>query len=312
MKKNKDTQRGYFYEGAYPTADQMRDVVDGSLGVLESVSDLPLASADNLNDEYKIGNTYYKCVLNKGGYSWQPSGNAVRSNDYSDLENKPKVGGVTLIPYDENHPQRIKDFGGLDSNDALYSLAEELDNNDILYVKTSGGWKKTLVSTILDAFVSKTPLGGFATKVELAAARTEIVNLASAAVQSLLSSKMDVSADDVSESSMLDEDAYVYVIAEEGLRKVKVKTLENYFILKTASTSSVKEAVRQMYSKIEYVVEDEYTISLKELPYEETICVFLNGQLLTIGKDYQYNQPYVQFQSELSDKDTLVVMGILM
>lgn len=196
-----------------------------------------------------------------------------QTTDYEALTNKPSINGVTLS-------------GNKTTGNLLFALADASDY-------------ATLFAT-------------FVTKAELNTAQTNTVNLASTAVQALLSSKIDVSAVNVSESSMLDEDAFVYVIATEGLRKVKVKTLENYFILKTASTSSVKDAIRQMYSKIEYIVEDEYTISLKELPYEETICVFLNGQLLTSGKDYRYNQPYVQFQSELSDKDTLVVMGILM
>jgi hypothetical protein len=149
MKQNKDTQRGYFYTGAYPTAAQFNDVVSGNLGVLDSVSDLPVAGADNLGDEYKIGNTYYKCQLNNGAYEWVATGSVVRSNNYADLQNKPKIGGATLLPFDAENPQKIQDFGGLASNTEEYNDAESVAKTDIVYVATEKGWMKATVEVIM-------------------------------------------------------------------------------------------------------------------------------------------------------------------
>ena len=70
MKKNKDIQREYFYEGAYPTDTQFHEVIDSALGVLDSTDDLPTAGAGNLGDEYKVGNVFYKCEQVGGGYQW--------------------------------------------------------------------------------------------------------------------------------------------------------------------------------------------------------------------------------------------------
>ena len=157
-KENKQTQRGYFYEGAYPTASQFKDVVDGSLGVLEDVGDLPLPSAENLNNEYKIGNVYYKCVFNGSAYEWQQTGNVVKSNDYTDLVKKPKIGGTTLLPYNENNPQNISDFGGVESDITKYTEKAKAGTGDMVLVWTPDGIRKMTVeslSAILPAIIGK-------------------------------------------------------------------------------------------------------------------------------------------------------------
>lgn len=95
-KETKDIQRGYYYDNAVVTDTQMKNLVDSSLGVLDSVENLPTASASNLGDEYKIGNSFYKCMLVSGAYVWVVTDNATPVTDYQDLTNKPRLEGVTL------------------------------------------------------------------------------------------------------------------------------------------------------------------------------------------------------------------------
>lgn len=142
-KQSKDTQRGYFYTGAFPTAQQMKDVVDSQLGVLEAATDLPTASADNLGNEYKVGNVYYKCVLQEGNYIWQQTGNVVPSNDYTDIENKPKIGNVPLAGNLE-----IKQLGGIESALNKYQSANAVKQTDIAYIHDGTDWKKTTIAEL--------------------------------------------------------------------------------------------------------------------------------------------------------------------
>lgn len=143
-KISKERQRGYFYTGAFPTAQQMKDVVDSQLGVLNSYSELPTASADNLGNEYKIGNVYYKCVASSGGgYVWQQTGTVVPSNSYTDITDKPTIGGV---PVAGNNT--VKQIGGIGSSLSEYQQADSVKQTDVAYIHDGTEWKKTTIAEL--------------------------------------------------------------------------------------------------------------------------------------------------------------------
>lgn len=142
-KVNKDTQRGYFYEGAFPTDVQMQNVVESQMGVLESVADLSAASADNLGQEYKIGNQFYKSVLEDGVYKWKTDTGAVPSVDYEEMQNKPKINGVLLTKDTSSG-----DIGVLSNDMAGVKEITELQDDDTVYVSSGGTQYKATVETL--------------------------------------------------------------------------------------------------------------------------------------------------------------------
>lgn len=142
-KVSKDTQRGYFYEGAFPTDTQMDNVVDSQLGVLDDVSSLPAASASNLGDEYKVGNVFYKCELVSGQYQWVSKGTVTPPESYNDLEDKPKIGSATLAG-----DMTVDDIGGLSKDETDYDSVAVAGQNDTVYICQGGVWKKTTVGAV--------------------------------------------------------------------------------------------------------------------------------------------------------------------
>ena len=143
---DKDTQRDYFYEGAYPTDEQMDNVVDSQLGVLDDVGDLPEPNAQNLGDEYKIGNVFYKCKYENGDYFWDSTGAAEPVTRYSDLDGKPKIGGVTIA----GNISDVDTIGGLSKNLEVYGSigAVNLSENDNVYINHDGNWMKSTVGAL--------------------------------------------------------------------------------------------------------------------------------------------------------------------
>ena len=143
---DKETQRGYFYAGAYPTDEQMDNVVDSQLGVLDDVSNLPEPSAHNLGDEYKIGNVFYKCVYESGAYRWDSTGAAEPVTRYSDLEGKPKINNVTLA----GNIADVDDIGGMSKDTNVYGAIGPVNllESDIVYINHNGAWMKSTVGAL--------------------------------------------------------------------------------------------------------------------------------------------------------------------
>lgn len=142
MKKSKDIQRGYFYDNAVVTDEQLDNVVDSQLGVLDSIEDLPTASSANLGDEYKIGNSFYKCVLEDGRYDWKVTGNAEAVTSYPDLEGKPRIGGTTL-----NGEMSVDDLGGVEKDITAYQL-RNVSEGDECYIVSGGEVYRTTVGAL--------------------------------------------------------------------------------------------------------------------------------------------------------------------
>lgn len=197
-----------------------------------------------------------------------------QTTDYEVLTNKPSINGVTLL-------------GNKTTGNLLFALADACDY-------------ATLIATL-------------ATKAELTAAQSDTVNLASAAVQALLSSKIDVSATNVTEATMLNEEAYVYVIAPEGLRKVSIKNLTSNVALKTVSSKELEKAVRTQLQLLTVTGDQDGTnVSYKvsEVYVPGTSNLFFNGQRMTLGSDYsETNGGFVMLTHVPVSTDVLVFIA---
>ena len=143
MKVDKGTLNSYFETGDYPTEAQFKSVQDSCLGVLDDVGDLPVPSADFLGNEYKIGNVYYKCVLDSGNYIWQQTGTVVPSNDYPDITNKPKINGHTL-----GQNNTLAEIGAAPSDIPTLSAKTPVDDTDLCYVHSGGVLYKATVADL--------------------------------------------------------------------------------------------------------------------------------------------------------------------
>ena len=93
---NKELIKKYFECGDFPTEEDFAELIDSSLGVLDSMGELPDANETTLGTEYKVGDNYVKCVFESGSYSWKTIGAVVPTSNYEDLENKPAIDGKIL------------------------------------------------------------------------------------------------------------------------------------------------------------------------------------------------------------------------
>lgn len=200
--------------------------------------------------------------------------NVEQTTDYESLSNKPSINGVTLL-------------GNKTTGNLLFALADASDY-------------AALIATL-------------ATKAELTAAQLDTVNLASAAVQALLATKIDVSAANVTEATLINEEAYVYIIANDGLRKVSIKNLTSNVALKTVSSKELEKAVRTQLQLLTVTGDQDGTnVSYKvsEVYVSGTSNLFFNGQRMTLGADYsETNGGFVMLTHVPALTDVLVFIA---
>lgn len=306
-KRSKDTQKDWFYTGAYPTAEQFHDVIDSTLGVLESVSSLPVAGAGNLGNEYKIGNAFYRCELSGGAYTWRQTATATPSNDYDDLANKPTINNVRIAGAIED----IDSLGALSKATSKYSSIEdnEISYADVMYINHGGVWRKTTVADVVEAM-------GLATRQSIEAFKSEVLNAAQAAVTAALDGKLDKDLSNIEATDTFPGDALVPVVTPSGIRKTTLRNVASYTEVTTNATRTVlSEAVKaqlkvmpitgeQNDSNVKFAVDDGFTTG--------TSVLYFNGQLLTAGKDYAEDSSYgiVMLTHIPSPSDVLVFMAV--
>lgn len=197
-----------------------------------------------------------------------------QTTDYENLTNKPSINGVTLT-------------GNKTTENLLFELSDASDYS-------------TLMATL-------------ATKAELTAAQTDTVNLASAAVQALLSTKMDVDDTNVVEATMLNENAYIYIVAPEGLRKVSVANISNNVALKTTSAKVLEKAISSQLqmltiSGVQNGVNVNFSVNMAYIP--GTSNLFFNGQRMVLGTDYsETNSGFVMITHAPKADESLVFIA---
>lgn len=173
-----------------------------------------------------------------------------QTTDYEALTNKPSINGVTLL-------------GNKTTGNLLFELADAGDYS-------------TLIATL-------------ATKAELTAAETNIIDLASEAVKSELASRIPMDYSEVNESTMINDAAYIYVLSKEGLRKVSIANLCNNVALKTVSVGTLEKAVQSQLVMLEVSGEqngENVNFKVDRAYIYGTSHLFLNGQRLVSGSDY--------------------------
>ncbi|MBR4536213.1 MAG: hypothetical protein IKO62_06095 [Bacteroidales bacterium] len=173
-----------------------------------------------------------------------------QTTDYEALTNKPSINGVTLL-------------GNKTTGNLMFELADAGDYS-------------TLIATL-------------ATKAELTAAGTNIIDLASEAVKSELASRIPMDYSEVNESTMINDAAYIYVLSKEGLRKVSIANLCNNVALKTVSSSTLEKAVQSQLVMLEVSGEqngENVNFKVDRAYIYGTSHLFLNGQRLVSGSDY--------------------------
>ncbi len=281
-RKDKDTLKTYFQTGDYPTEQQFSDAIDSSLGVLDSTDALPAASAENFGAEYKIGNVYYKCTQTGGVYSWTATGTAVPSNRYSDLEGKPSIGGVRIT----GNIADVDTLGALSKDTGVYEDAgSEISGDAVVYINQRDTWVKTTLATLVEAL-------GLTTSEALDGFKEEVLAEADSRVESALDSKMDKDLGNITFVTAVGEEAYLPVVTDNGLRKVKVESLANNVAVRNVSIDSLAKAVDDQLTEIELEGEQDgenRNFSPSSPFVAGTSHLFLNGQRLVAGVDYSEN-----------------------
>jgi len=280
-KRTKDTQKEWFYTGAYPTAEQFHDVIDSTLGVLDSDSELPTAGAGNLGNEYKVGNTFYKCEQVDGGYRWVPKATAVPTNSYDDLTEKPTINSVRIAGNIED----IDILGGLSKNVSRYDAAEEADlvAASIVYIKGATKWVKTTLGELVTALnlVNATVLETFkATVLQEAAAQTD----------QALAGKLDKDLGNLEYVDSFPGDALIPFVTESGTKKTTLNNVANYTVTQAGAISSANDKELNKYRKVLELEGEQdgsnVTFTVVGGYKTGTSVLHFNGQLLAAGRDY--------------------------
>lgn len=280
-KRTKDTQKEWFYTGAYPTAEQFHDVIDSTLGVLDSDSELPAAGAGNLGNEYKVGNTFYKCEQVDGGYRWVPKATAVPTNSYDDLTEKPTVNSVRIA----GNIADIDILGGLSKNVSRYDAAEEADlvAASIVYIKGATKWVKTTLGELVTALnlVNTTALETF---------KTAVLQAAAAQTEQALASKMNADLSNIEYVDSFPGDALIPFVTESGTKKTTLNNVANYTVTQAGAISSANDKELNKYRKVLELEGEQdgsnVTFTVVGGYKTGTSVLHFNGQLLAAGRDY--------------------------
>lgn len=116
-----------------------------------------------------------------------------------------------------------------------------------------------------------------------------LAEVTEAAVKEVVSQYKELQLENITEVRSLSDDDYLTIVTADGLRKVKLGSLSDNVAVRTVSTSVLERSVQtqiriltvggaQDGSNKDYTVRESYVAG--------TAMLFLNGQLLTPGKDY--------------------------
>jgi len=280
-KRTKDTQKEWFYTGAYPTAEQFHDVIDSTLGVLDSDSELPTAGAGNFGNEYKVGNTFYKCEQVDGGYRWVPKATAVPTNSYDDLTEKPTINNVRISGDIED----IDELGALSQNTGKYDAAQEADivSSSLIYIKGATKWVKTTLGELVAALnlVNATVLATFKTEVLAEAAEQTAASLAS---------KMNADLSNIEYVDSFPGNAMIPIVTDSGTKKTTLTNVARYTVTQEAAISSASDNEINKYRKVLELEGEQdgsnVTFTVTGGYKTGTSVLYFNGQLLAAGRDY--------------------------
>ncbi|MBO4654640.1 MAG: hypothetical protein J5644_03760 [Bacteroidales bacterium] len=176
--------------------------------------------------------------------------NVEQTTDYNQLTNRPSINGVTLS-------------GNKTTNALLLALADATD-----------------YATVMAAL---------ATKTEVNAVISDATSAATAAANALLAGKVDANPANVKEATLFNENAFIYIYTDNGLRKVKVSSLSDNIAIRSVSKDNLEKAVNSQLSMLTVTGDQDgkntsYEVDSKYI--HGTSNLYLNGQRLVLGTDY--------------------------
>ena len=145
-------------------------------------------------------------------------------------------------------------------------------------------------------------------------ARNAIIeDVTTVAVNAVMAQFKEMQLADIAEVKNLNNDDYINIVTNNGLRKVKISSLSDNIALRTVSTDNLEKAVRSQLSMFtitgdqngantSYKVSDNYIFGTSNL--------FLNGQRLVLGTDYiEVNAGFTMLSHAPIAQDSLVFLA---
>lgn len=196
------------------------------------------------------------------------------ATSYNDLSDKPSINGHTLI-------------GAKTTGDLDIAMADAVDYDDQMDV--------------------------IGTKVEISEAQTAATAAATAAAQALVNSKIPSDPSDVIEVTMLNEEAFMYIIGPEGLRKVSLKNLTK----NTALDLTTKKVLGDNQSQRVIPLSGDKNNNNVNFRADTAFAtgssnLFYNGQRLVNGVDYEEtnNRTITMITHVPGSNDSLILIAI--
>lgn len=194
---------------------------------------------------------------------------------YSQLTDKPSINGVTLVGNKSTAQMQISMAGLSDYSSQMSAIA---------------------------------------TKTEVQNAQAAATQAATAAVQEQIAGKMDKNPTATSEVQMLSDDAYVYIYGDGTLKKIKMSNLTRNVELKMTSDDAIAKAVNQgvqMFTLSGTQDGSNKVFTTLAAFSPATTNLFLNGQRLTLGADYEETtNKSITFVTAPASTDTIVLTAV--
>lgn len=139
---NKIELKGQFQCGVKIGKESMDNLIDSSIGILNDVSELPEMDKNTLGTEYKIGNSFYKCVFENDAYRWEVTSGGLPVDNYNNLKSKPKINGIDI------EGSKLASDYKLLKNDGSYQAVKP-QNTDVVYIVRDGKAHVAKVSDLI-------------------------------------------------------------------------------------------------------------------------------------------------------------------
>lgn len=172
------------------------------------------------------------------------------TTNYENLTNKPSINGVTLLGNKNTAALLVAMSGCTDYSAQMATLA---------------------------------------TKSELSTVETSATNAATQAATALVNGKIPSDSTSVSEATMLNEEAFVYVTGPDGLKKVSIKNLTKNVDMSVQMKSKISETLQDIRQKITLTGAKDGSNTVFAMSPAITLGtseIYVNGARKIAGTDY--------------------------
>lgn len=175
---------------------------------------------------------------------------------YRDLTDKPTINGIEVV-------------GNMTTNNLKMGISDCIDFSEII--------------------------ASLATKSDLANAKTEVIGLATASTQEIVSQKLDSNPSSFNEVTMTSDDAFIYIYGDGEVKKLRLGNLSKNISLSIDSRKAIDQVIAKDGSILQLSGSQDgknTEFHTKESFVSGTTCLYFNGQLLTRGMDYIENSSF--------------------